>query len=105
MVSSHSLRCSTVEAFTDAEDRTGIFTPVMLAHQKNKEGNSIIHDYLVRDYSGAKGFCELSLCEPGAAGRGHQDRRGTFPAQPTGNNGVDLLAIERLLAGGLVVVD
>ncbi|MGO9338435.1 MAG: glycoside hydrolase family 2 protein, partial [Terracidiphilus sp.] len=46
----------TVEAFTDPEDRTGIFTQVMLAHQKNKEGNSIIHDYLVRDYPEPKDF-------------------------------------------------
>jgi len=38
----------TVEAFTDAGDRTGIFTPVMLAHQENQEGNSIIHDCLLR---------------------------------------------------------
>ena len=38
----------TVEAFTEAEDRADIFTPVMLAHQKNKEGNSIIHDCLLR---------------------------------------------------------
>jgi len=50
---------STVEAFTDAEDRTGIFTPVMLAHQKNKEGNSIIHDYLVKDYPEPKDFASF----------------------------------------------
>ncbi len=35
-------------SFTQPEDRTSIFTPVMLAHQKNNEGNSIIHDYLLR---------------------------------------------------------
>jgi beta-mannosidase len=46
----------TVEAFTQAEDRTSIFTPVMLAHQKNNEGNSIIHDYLLRDYAEPKDF-------------------------------------------------
>ncbi len=46
----------TVESFTLPEDRTSIFTPVMLAHQKNKEGNSIIHDYLLRDYSEPKDF-------------------------------------------------
>jgi len=46
----------TVEAFTEPEDRTGIFTPVMLAHQKNNEGNSIIHDYLIRDYPEPKDF-------------------------------------------------
>ena len=46
----------TVEAFTQPEDRASIFTPVMLAHQKNNEGNSIIHDYLLRDYSEPKDF-------------------------------------------------
>jgi beta-mannosidase len=46
----------TVEAFTQPEDRTGIFTPVMLAHQKNNEGNSIIHDYLLKDYPEPRDF-------------------------------------------------
>ncbi len=46
----------TIEAFTAPEDRTSIFTPVMLGHQKNNEGNSIIHDYLLRDYPEPKDF-------------------------------------------------
>jgi len=46
----------TIEAFTEPADRTGIFTPVMLAHQKNNEGNSIIHDYLLKDYPEPKDF-------------------------------------------------
>ncbi len=46
----------TIETFTLPEDRTSIFTPVMLAHQKNNEGNSIIHDYLLRDYPEPKDF-------------------------------------------------
>jgi beta-mannosidase len=49
----------TVEAFTQPEDRASIFTPVMLAHQKNNEGNSIIHDYLLRDYSEPKDFASF----------------------------------------------
>jgi beta-mannosidase len=49
----------TVEAFTEPEDRTNIFTPVMLAHQKNKEGNSIIHDYMLRDYPEPKDFASF----------------------------------------------
>jgi beta-mannosidase len=49
----------TVEAFTQPEDRTGIFTPVMLAHQKNNEGNSIIHDYLLKDYPEPKDFASF----------------------------------------------
>ena len=46
----------TVEAFTLPEDRTGILSPVMLAHQKNTAGNAIIHDYMLRDYPEPKDF-------------------------------------------------
>jgi len=46
----------TIESFTVPEDRTSIFTPVMLAHQKNNQGNSIIHDYMLKDYSEPKDF-------------------------------------------------
>jgi beta-mannosidase len=46
----------TVESFTQPEDRTGIFTPVMLAHQKNNEGNSLIQDYISKDYPTPKDF-------------------------------------------------
>jgi len=46
----------TVESFTQPEDRSGIFTPVMLAHQKNNEGNSIIKDYMAMDYPAPKDF-------------------------------------------------
>lgn len=46
----------TVKSFTTPEDRANIFTPVMIAHQKNNEGNAIIHDYLLRDYAEPKDF-------------------------------------------------
>ena len=49
----------TVEAFTSAGDRTGIFTPVMLAHQKSPIGNALIHEYLLRDYPEPKDFASL----------------------------------------------
>jgi beta-mannosidase len=49
----------TIEAFTQPEDRANIFTPVMLAHQKNDEGNSIIHDYLLKDYPEPKDFASF----------------------------------------------
>jgi beta-mannosidase len=49
----------TIEAFTQPEDRTNIFTPVMLAHQKNNEGNSIIRDYIARDYPEPKDFASF----------------------------------------------
>ncbi len=49
----------TVEAFTDPADRTSIFTPVMLAHQKNDEGNDIIHNYMLKDYVEPKDFPSL----------------------------------------------
>ncbi len=46
----------TVESFTVPEDRTGITTPVMLAHQKNTAGNAIIHQYLLREYPEPRDF-------------------------------------------------
>ncbi len=49
----------TIEAFTQPEDRTSIFTPVMLAHQKNTEGNELIHEYLLRDYPEPKDFASF----------------------------------------------
>jgi beta-mannosidase len=49
----------TVESYTNAEDRTGIFTPVMLAHQKSPIGNALIHEYLLRDYPEPKDFASL----------------------------------------------
>ncbi|WP_263368964.1 beta-mannosidase [Edaphobacter bradus] len=47
---------STIDAFTLPEDRTSIFTPVMLGHQKNNEGNSLIQDYMLKDYTEPKDF-------------------------------------------------
>ena len=49
----------TVESFTQPEDRTGILTPVMLAHQKNTSGNAKIHDYMLRDYPEPKDFASF----------------------------------------------
>ena len=49
----------TVETFTIPEDRLNIFTPVMLAHQKNNEGNSIIRDYMLRDYAQPRDFASF----------------------------------------------
>ena len=49
----------TIEAFTEPADRANIFTPVMLAHQKNNEGNAIIHDYLLKDYPEPKDFASF----------------------------------------------
>lgn len=49
----------TIESFTEPQDRTGIFTPIMLAHQKNNEGNSIIQAYIARDYPTPKDFASF----------------------------------------------
>jgi beta-mannosidase len=46
----------TLESFTLPEDRTSVFTDVMLAHQKNNAGNSIIRDYMRRVYGEPKNF-------------------------------------------------
>jgi beta-mannosidase len=47
---------STVESFTTPADRTSIFTPVMLAHQKSGSGNELIQTYMLRDYTQPKDF-------------------------------------------------
>jgi len=49
----------TIEAFTTPEDRGSIFTPVMLAHQKNNAGNQIIHDTMLRYYGEPKDFASF----------------------------------------------
>jgi beta-mannosidase len=49
----------TVATYTLPEDRTGIMTPLMLAHQKNTSGNSIIQDYMLRDYPEPKDFASF----------------------------------------------
>lgn len=49
----------TIKAFTTPEDRSSIFTPVMLAHQKNTAGNSIIHDYMLRYFGEPKDFASF----------------------------------------------
>jgi beta-mannosidase len=49
----------TVESFTQPEDRGGIFTSIMLAHQKNNEGNSLIQDYTNKDYPAPKDFASF----------------------------------------------
>jgi beta-mannosidase len=50
---------STVESYTDAADRAGIFTPVMLAHQKSPSGNALIREYMLRDYPEPKDFASF----------------------------------------------
>jgi beta-mannosidase len=49
----------TIESFTTPEDRTSIFTPVMLAHQKNGSGNSLIQEYMRRYYGDPKDFASF----------------------------------------------
>jgi len=46
----------TIESFTTAEDRKSILSPVMLAHQKNGSGNSLIREYMHRYYGEPKDF-------------------------------------------------
>lgn len=49
----------TIESFTLPEDRTSIFTPVMLAHQKNSDGNKIIQTYMSRYFGEPKDFASF----------------------------------------------
>ena len=46
----------TIESFTLPEDRADIYTPVMKAHQKNGDGNRLIHDYMTRYFGEPKDF-------------------------------------------------
>ena len=54
-----SRKCGPSSPTPTAGDRTGIFTPVMLAHQKSPIGNALIHEYLLRDYPEPKDFASL----------------------------------------------
>lgn len=49
----------TVDKFTLPSDRTSISTPVMLAHQREKGGNKIIQQYLLRYYPEPKNFASF----------------------------------------------
>ncbi|HTU00657.1 MAG TPA: glycoside hydrolase family 2 protein [Candidatus Sulfotelmatobacter sp.] len=49
----------TVESFTTAEDRTGILTPVMRAHQKDSDGNAVIREYMLKDYPEPRDFASF----------------------------------------------
>lgn len=49
----------TIQSFTMPKDRTDIFTPVMLAHQKSSEGNSLIDYYIRQYYPEPKDFASL----------------------------------------------
>jgi len=50
----------TIQAFTSPEDRTGIFTPVLLAHQKYDQGNTVLNDYVLRYYRQPKDLAAFS---------------------------------------------
>jgi beta-mannosidase len=77
----------------------------MLAHQKNNEGNSIIHDYLLKDYSEPKDFASFLYVSQVLQAEGIKIGAEHFRRLRPGDDGLHLLAVERLLAGGLVVVD
>ena len=92
----------TIETFTQPEDRTSIFTPVMLTHQKNDAGNSIIRDYMTRYYGTPKDFSNFlyasQVLQAEAMKIGAEHLRRTRPRAM----GSHLLATERLLAGCFV---
>ncbi len=49
----------TIESFTLPEDRKDVFTPVMIAHQKNWGGNKIIQTYMSRYFGEPKDFASF----------------------------------------------
>jgi len=83
---------STVKAFTVSEDRTSIFTPVMLAHQKNNEGNSIIREYMLKYYSEPKDFTSFLYASQVLQAEGI--KTGAEPPQPAAHHGLHFLAVE-----------
>lgn len=50
----------TIQAFTRAEDRTSVLTPVLLAHQKYDQGNTVLQDYVLRYYRQPKDLAAFS---------------------------------------------
>jgi beta-mannosidase len=50
----------TIQAFTSAEDRTSVLTPVLLAHQKYDQGNTVLQDYVLRYYRQPKDLAAFS---------------------------------------------
>ncbi len=97
----------TAESFTEPADRTGIFTPVMLAHQKNNEGNSLIRDYMLKDYPEPKDFPSLLYMSRSATGqRGIKIGAEHFRRERPGDHGFRIYcAIERPLARRVMVLD
>jgi beta-mannosidase len=50
----------TIRAFTSPEDRAGIMTPVLRAHQKYDQGNTVLQDYVLRYYRQPKDLASFS---------------------------------------------
>jgi beta-mannosidase len=50
----------TIQAFTSPEDRAGIMTPVLRAHQKYDQGNTVLQDYVLRYYRQPKDLAAFS---------------------------------------------
>ena len=57
-------------------------TPGMLAHQKNNEGDSLIHNYLTRDYPEPKDFPSFLYVSQVLRPRESKSARSTSGATP-----------------------
>ncbi len=93
----------TVEAFTIPEDRLNIFTPVMLAHQKNNAGNAIIRDYMLRDYPQPKDFASFLYASQVLQAEGIKVGAEHLRRNRPRTMGSIYWQLERLLAGRLMV--
>ena len=93
---------STIRTYAGEED-LNVTSPVMEHHQRHRGGNSIINEMFARYFRIPDGLRELRLPQPGAAGAGDQDGRGVLETPAAALHGHAVLAVERQLAGLLVV--
>jgi len=78
----------------------------VLAHQKNSEGNSIIHEYLRRDYPEPKDFASFLYVSQVLQAEGIKIGAGALSPQPPGDDGRAVSGqLNDCWAGGLVVGD
>jgi beta-mannosidase len=50
----------TIQTFSSAEDRTSVLSPVLFAHQKYDQGNTVLQDYVLRYYRQPKDLANFS---------------------------------------------
>ena len=93
----------TVQTYTRPGDRN-ITSAVMEHHQRSAIGNTTIMSYMCDWFRLPVLLRTDALAEPDPAGNGDQVRRGALATGHAARHGHPLLAVERLLAGGELVI-